>query len=491
MSTSHLTPERAMDHVLPRATPESQGVPSSAVLRFVEALDRQIKEMHSFMLLRHGSVVAAGWWAPYQSKHPHRLNSLSKSFTATAVGLAVAEGRFSLDDSVLAFFPEAAAGANAYLSRLRVRHLLMMSTGHETDTGAAVFGRPDGDLVTGFFETPFRHEPGTHFLYNQGATHLLCAIVQKTSGVTLNEYLAPRLFAPLGIPSPVWTTSPQGITTGWIGLSLTTEAIARFGQLYLQNGVWQGRRLLPEAWVAAATTAHVSTGTGAGPDWAQGYGYQIWRSQHGGFRGDGAFGQYCVVMPEQDAVLAMTAAVVDMQPPLDLVWEHLLPAMAAEPLPEDEPAHQALAEKCSSLAVPLVPGQATSPLSAQVSGRTYRANENERGLTSLTFGFSPAGGTLKLQTAAGEQMLPIGFGAWQRGETDFFNDSMLHGQTPVLVRGTWTAEDRLTVVIRLVDPPPFHTLDFHFAGDRLFIDGRLTASLDGPKWWQLTAISQP
>jgi CubicO group peptidase (beta-lactamase class C family) len=465
---------------------------SSAILRFVEVLDHQIKEMHSFMLLRHGSVVAQGWWAPYQREHPHRLNSLSKSFAATAVGLAVAEGLFTLDDLVMDFFPEAAAGAgaNAYLPGLRVRHLLSMASGQETDTVGAMFQQPDGDWVKAFFEVPLLHEPGTHFLYNQGATHLLCAIVQKTSGVTLNEYLGPRLYAPLGIQLPLWTTSPQGITSGWIGLNLTTEDIARFGQLYLQDGVWQGRRLLPEAWVAEATTARVSTGTGAGPDWAQGYGYQIWRSRHGGFRGDGAFGQYCVVMPEQDAVLAMTAAVVDMQPPLDLLWELLLPAFAAGPLPDDRPAQQALAEKCAGLALHLPPGQATSPLAAQVSGRTYRPNENERGLTSLAFTFGSAGATLKLQTAEGEQVLPVGFGSWQRGETSLFNDSELQGQTPVFVSGIWTAEDRLTVVIRLVNPPPYHTLDFHFAGDRLFIDGRLTASLDGPKWWQLTARNQ-
>jgi CubicO group peptidase (beta-lactamase class C family) len=498
MSANHLTLERAvdgssqtMDHVLPRAAPESQGVPSSAVLRFVEALERQGNEMHSFMLLRHGSVVAEGWWAPYQSEHPHRLNSLSKSFAATAVGLAVAEGLFSLDDPVPAFFPEAAAGANADFSRLHVRHLLAMATGHAVDTIGAMFRQPDGDWIRGIFEEPLLHEPGTRFLYNQGATYLLCAIVQKTSGVTLNEYLGPRLYAPLGIQSAVWTTSPQGITTGWIGLSLTTEAIAKFGQLYLQNGVWQGRRLLPEAWVTEATTAHVASDVGAGIDWSQGYGFQFWRSRHGGYRGDGAFGQYCLVMPEQAAVLAMTAGVVDMQPPLDLVWEILLPAMAAGPLPDDRPAQQALAEKCASLALPPVPGQAESPLAARVSGRTYRADENELGIATLALSFSPAGGTLEFQTAAGAETLPVGYGSWQRGQTSLFNDRELHGQTPVFASGAWTADDRFTLVIRLVVAPVSYTWVLQFAGDELLVEGHAKSLLEVPRTLRLSARAQP
>src|SRR6185436_19027456 len=181
----------------------------------------------------------------------------------------------------------------------------------------------------GFFEVPLLHEPGTYFLYNTGATYLLSAIVQKTSGVKLNDYLAPRLYAPLGIQAAAWTESPQGINTGGIGLSLRTEEAARFGELYLQKGVWQGRRLLPEAWVMEATAAPVSNGEAAGSDWNQGYGYQFWRCRHGAYRGDGVFGQYCVVMPEQDAVLVMTGGmdVFDMQPPLDMLWEILLPSM--------------------------------------------------------------------------------------------------------------------------------------------------------------------
>lgn len=482
-----------LPHTQPRSSPESQGIPSPAVLRFVEALDRQANELHSFMLLRHGSVVAEGWWAPYRAEHPHLLFSLSKSFTATAVGLALTEGLLALDDPVLAFFPEETPPASGFLPRLRVHHLLSMTSGHAQDTWAAMLGRPDGNWIRGFFEAPLRHEPGTHFLYNTGATYLLSAILQKTSGAKLHDYLASRLYAPLGIQSPSWTESPQGITTGGIGLSLRTEEVARFGQLYLQNGLWQGRQLLPVAWVEQATAAQVSNGQNPASDWAQGYGYHFWRCRHGAYRGDGVFGQYCVVMPEQDAVLVMTGGldVMDMQQPLDLLWEILLPALSAGPLPSDETAGRALAEKCSSLALPLPQGLAASPLAAQVSGRTYAVAANDLRIATIALDFSPSGCTLRFQTAAGEETIPAGFGTWQAGQTSLFNETAHSAPAPVFASAAWTAEDSLALIVRLYETPFYHTCVLYFAGDDLLFESRVNTSLEAPKPLLLSARVQP
>ena len=313
---------------LPRTSPERQGIASSAILRFVEALESQIHEIHSFMLLRHGSVVAEGWWSPYGREYPHMLFSLSKSFTSTAVGLALSEGRFSIDDPVLSFFPdETPAEVSDLLAAMRVRHLLTMSTGQAADTWSSMVDRADGNWIKGFFEIPVVNEPGSQFVYNNGASYMLSAIVQKTTGMTVREYLEARLFEPLGIENATWQESPQGITAGGIGLSTRTEDVARFGQLYLQKGLWQGRQLLPEAWVEEATACQISNGPGIEIDWSQGYGYQFWRSRHNTYRGDGVFGQWCIVMPEQDAVLAITSGldIFDSQQPLNLVWEMLLP----------------------------------------------------------------------------------------------------------------------------------------------------------------------
>jgi CubicO group peptidase (beta-lactamase class C family) len=137
---------------LPRSTPERQGIASNTILRFVEALESQIHEIHSFMLLRHGSVVAEGWWSPYGREYPHMLYSVSKSFTATAVGLALTEGYFNIDDPVLSFFPdETPPEGNDFWAALTVRHLLSMSTGHAEDTLPPMVDRPDGNWIKAFF----------------------------------------------------------------------------------------------------------------------------------------------------------------------------------------------------------------------------------------------------------------------------------------------------------------------------------------------------
>src|SRR5258705_371763 len=276
------TPSRLSGQALPRSSAERQGISSEAILAFVERADSEIDAMHSFMLVRHGRVVAEAWWAPYDSATPHMLYSLSKSFTSTAVGLAIAEGKLSLDDPVLKFFPEdAPTDPSPNLQAMRVRDLLRMATGHQTEnppwrwSGATPPPAPDEPWTKTFLSQPVPFKPGTHFLYNSPATYMLSAIVQKVTGMTTLEYLRPRLFEPLGIDHPTWLASPQGITLGAFGLLIRTEDIARFGQLYLQKGVWHERQLVPAAWVLAATTLQVANGSCPPSDWDHGYGYQV------------------------------------------------------------------------------------------------------------------------------------------------------------------------------------------------------------------------
>jgi CubicO group peptidase (beta-lactamase class C family) len=331
---------------LPRATPESQGVSSGAVREFVEAADKQITTMHSFMLVRHGHVVAEGWWKPQAAETPHVMHSLSKSFTSTAVGLAVEEGKLSLDDEVLKFFPDLAPEEpSRNLKAMRVRDLLTMSTGHQTEARFA----KDAPWVKTFLAHPVPFKPGTHFLYNTPATYMCSAIVQKVTGKTVLEYLKPRLFDPLGIEKPAWGASPQGITYGGFGLHVRTEDVARFGQLYLQKGRWRGKQLIPASWVGLATGRQTSNGSNPKSDWEQGYGFQFWRCRHGAYRGDGANGQFCIVLPEQDAVVAITADTNDMPGQLNLVWDKLLPGLRDRALPEDKAGQEKLKQALAGL----------------------------------------------------------------------------------------------------------------------------------------------
>src|SRR6516225_3838362 len=190
---------------LPRSSPEAQGISSTAVLSFIEAADKNIDSLHSFMLMRHGHVVSECWWAPYHAQAPHSLFSLSKSFTSTAVGLAIAEGKLRLDDEVLKFFAEdAPTEPSNNLKAMRVSDLLRMSTGHQTEPAR----RADQPWTKTFLAQPVPFKPGTHFLYNTSATYMLSAMVQKATAMTLLEYLRPRLFEPLGIEHPEWGKSP-------------------------------------------------------------------------------------------------------------------------------------------------------------------------------------------------------------------------------------------------------------------------------------------
>ena len=334
---------------LPRSSPEAQGVSSQAIRDFFAAADK-INTLHSFMLVRHGHVVAEGWWKPEAPDKPHVLHSLSKSFNSTAVGLAIAEGKLSLDDPVLKFFPaDAPADPSENLKAMKVRDLLTMTCGHDTEP-KSIGGAPS---VKRFLAHPVLHQPGTHFQYNTMGSYTLSAIVTKVTGQTTLEFLKPRLFEPLGIENPEWGTSPEGNSFGGYGLKLCTEDIAKFGQLYLQKGKWHGKQLLPEKWVEQATSKQVpndgESHSKIGIDWVQGYGFQFWRCTHNAFRGDGANGQLSVVIPDKDAVIAITADTGNFQGEMNAIWDKLYPAFQAEALPEDAAGQEKLKQTIANL----------------------------------------------------------------------------------------------------------------------------------------------
>jgi CubicO group peptidase (beta-lactamase class C family) len=449
----------AAEKSLPRSSPEAQGVSSSGILSFIEAADKTVDSMNSFMLIRHGHVVAEGWWSPYNADAPHSLYSLSKSFTSTAVGLAIAEGKLSLDDEVLKFFPDdAPASPSNNLKAMRVSDLLRMSTGHQAEPGRT----PDQPWTKTFLAQSVPFKPGSHFLYNTSATYMLSAIVQKATGMTVLDYLKPRLFDPLHIDNPTWETSPQGISTGGYGLSIRTEDIASFGQLYLQKGKWQGKQLVPESWVNAATARQTSNGSNPKSDWDQGYGYQFWRSRNGAYRGDGAFGQYCIVLPEQDAVIAITSGTKDMQAVLNLVWDKLLPAMNTESLPPDEEARKKLENTLANLALHPQEGSG-SP--AKVAGKKFVFPANDRKLESITVDSDEKGDavTIVARFNGVDTKIPCGHGGWKKGRLAFGT----FPEQPAAASGAWTSDDTFTAKICFFETPFTLTVGLKFSGEEL------------------------
>jgi CubicO group peptidase (beta-lactamase class C family) len=457
---------------LPRSTPEAEGLSSAGVLNLVNALDGGAGEIHSVMLLRHGKVVAEGWWAPYAAEDIHVLYSVTKSFNATAVGFAVAEGLVSVDAPIASYFPDLAPAApDPELAVMRVRDLLTMSTGHEVDSIDAMRQRTDGQWTRSFLESSVPRAPGSYFLYNSGAAYMLGALVQRVTGMTVDEYLKPRLFAPLGIVGELWGLSQEGVSLTDGGLSVRTEDLAKFGLLYLQGGMWNGQRVLSEQWAADATARQVSTGNDDG-NWNYGYGYQFWRSQQG-YRADGSLGQFAFVLPEQDIVLAITSGTNDTNGVMNLVWQNLLPAVLGDAQPENPTALTALRQRLASLALPLPSGAPTSTLAADVSGRRYATAQNSRGIRSVSLDFAGAEPRLTIEDADGTHPIAIGLGSWVRQRTTFYQRINELFDTPeqgLAATGAWSAPDTFVARLCFDETPYTLSASFRFEGDQVRVN---------------------
>jgi len=417
--------------------------------------------VHSLMIVRRGQVAAEGWWAPNGPEAGQMLFSLSKAFTSTAVGMAIAEGRFRIDDTVISFFPDETPGeVSPNLAAMTVRHLLTMSAGHSPATVGAVMRFSGDDWVHSFLSLPVADPPGSRFVYSSAASYMLSAIVQKTTGQKLVDYLRSRLFEPLGIPRPAWEEDPHGINVGGYGLSVRTEDVAAFGQLYLQEGRWKGRTLVDPSWVAEATSLQIQTGPDPNSDWAQGYGYQFWRSRHG-YRCDGAFGQYCVVVPEHDLVVAITSGSDRMHGILEALWNVLLPGRVAGELPPDPAAQRALALRLGSLRLETPSGDASSPAESTLHGAEYRFDPNALGVRSVRFGFDAAGCTLEFgwESRPAVRRLSFGSGEWRKGRSNLAPEWR---GAPLAACGAWPRPEQLDVDVCLYATPFRQRLSFEF-----------------------------
>ena len=470
---------------LPRSTPEAQGIRSAGIIEFLDEIDRLNQrapgdqatvtpEFHSLMIVRNGYVVAEGWWEPYSADRNHALFSLSKSFTSTAAGFAIEEGYFDLDDPVISFFPDKhPETVSPNLEAMTVRHLLTMSTGQPVDD------RTSEDWVRTFLSLPVETEPGSQFRYSTSATFMVSAIIQETTGQTVMDFLQPRFFEPLGITGMESLSSPQGYNTGGYGKSGTTEDIAKLGQFYLQKGAWNGEQLLPAAWVELATSKQIENAStpsdpnNATNDWAQGYGFQFWQTTHNAYRGDGAYGQFSLVIPEFDMVIAITGGSPDMQGMLNVLWDTLYPAIQAEPLNEDKASHDILLQKLASLSLTPAAG-ARHP--SVVINADYSVIHPSEDITTASFSGDEQQFTFSLHGADGVHSLECGMHEWTMNQTShpFLPDNILSRALPdtmeVAASCQWIDAHTVEMTWRLINTPRALSVISHFKGDSLRIE---------------------
>ena len=470
---------------LSHSVPELEGVSSAGILTFLDSAATSRHEFHSMVFLRHGKVIAEGWWSPYGSKSKQTLYSTSKSFTSTAVGFAISEKYLTVEDKVISFFPKDLPDSiTPFLAEMSIKDLLTMSAGMDPDPTHLV-AMNDSNWVKAFLALPVVNKPGTKFLYNSMATYMLSAIVQKVTGEKVIDYLTPRLFKPLNIEGADWEIDPHGINTGGWGLRLKTEDMAKFGQLYLQNGKWNENQILPKGWVAEATTYKIDQAPDAPQskkefnDWMQGYCYQFWRCRNNAFRADGAFGQYIIVMPEKDAVIAIQAESPDMQDEIDLVWKYLLPAIKDGKMTEDIAMSEKLKQRLSSLALPLPTKGVDSPVESQVSQKVYTFKPNDLNFDSLSFHFKEGICHVTLNSGNKDYNLAFGAGKWIGGETTLPGPNLLilakahnTGFAPEKNFGcfTWKDENTLELVLRYIESPHSEKITCRFDGKKMTVE---------------------
>ncbi|HVN56945.1 MAG TPA: serine hydrolase [Bacteroidales bacterium] len=474
---------------LPRSTPEAEGVDSRGIIGFLNAANADRHEFHSFMFLRHGKVITEGWWSPYSAELKHTLYSGSKSFTSSAVGFAVSENKLKVTDKVISFFPGYLPDTvSKNLSNMEVRDLLTMTAGQDPDPTFLIPPK-DSNWVKAFLARPVVNKPGTKFLYNSMATYMLSAIIQKATGQKLLDYLSPRLFGPLNIEGADWETDPMGVNTGGWGLRLKTEDLAKFGQLYLQQGRWEGTQVLPKSWVKEATSFKIDQRPGAPDsirkksDWAQGYCYQFWRCRNNAFRGDGAFGQFIIVMPEKDAVVAITSETPDMQEEIDLVWKYLLPAIHEKSLQPDPESDKALKVLTSGLAVRLPAGSNEQGSQSDLAGRTFKLDPNPGKLETLGFSFTGSECTIRLLIEGKDYSFSFGKDSWVTGMTNLRGPNLLmrarnhfSGIGPVKIAGIYRWRDKKTIemTLRFIESPHHETVTCTFDKNKISINRKIS-----------------
>ena len=444
-----------MSLALPRSHPTEQGTDPAAVLAFVDAMDADpATEVHSLMVVRHGHVVAEGSWAPHTPERTRQLYSLSKSFTSTALGLAVAEGLLDLDDTVVSHLPELAEEVTDPRSRaITLRHLASMASGHDREMWDEAVRRDPREPVRGFLTVPPDAAPGTLFAYSQPCTYALASVIQRAAGVSLTQYLRPRLFDPLGIGEVGWRTWPAGSgrEQGFSGLFARIEDVAKLGVLYLRRGRWGDTQLVPSSYVDQATSRQIATADGGSPDWSQGYGLGFWRSRHG-YRGDGAFGQFCVVLPDHDVVVAITSGTASMQAVLDHLWTQLLPGLSGASAPKS--GQPELRARLQSLALPPCAARPRPPRWEDWTDTSFPvAPGATASLTSVGLQRTDERLDVTITETANALTLSVGATGWL---TTAPRD--LHGsRIPVATSGGWLDDDTLRVEVVFVESP--HRMD--------------------------------
>ena len=470
------------------STPEVQGMSSLNILKFINRLETEVDAVHSFMIIRHGKLVSQGWWYPYQADVPHMMNSVSKSFISTAIGFAIQENIISIDDLVISFFPKKVPDNYSWhWNEMRIKDLLAMNTGHvKQPIPIAMYSGKVGwnsdiqnelgdidwntDWVKYFFDSKVDFMPGTHWMYNTMASNVLAAIIKKTTGQDVVDYLDSRFFKPLGIEKPAWDKFLGG-NTGW-GICAKTEDIAKLGQFYLQKGKWNGIQLLNADWIDLATSKQSSNGSNPDSDFTQGYGYQFWLSRHNSYRADGLFSQFSLILPDQDLVIAIPSGANDMVGVMNIAWETLLAELSESSLPDDKKNYNLLKKKTKGLALRPVIGELLNERK-KFSGRPLEFEIDELNRYSMKLDLNSKNHEIELSNGEENQIIEVGYQMYKKSDIIFRlpyteRKTYLQGEEyKIAASGAWVQPNEYKLRIYFYSSTASMDYTFIFEGDKL------------------------
>lgn len=471
-----------------RVTPESVGIDSGDIEWLLDQLESGFTEPHGLMIMRHGKICAEGWWNPYAPGIRHGLQSHSKTYAATAIGIAYTEGIVKLDERIIDIFPEyAPEQPSENLKRLTVHDVLCMGCGMDEMPMATEH------WIRDFLHTPVNHTPGTTYMYNSVGSSILSAIIVKKTGMSMHEYLKPRLYDKIGIFSDNhrWMKMPDGCEVGGGGLFATTEDNLRLMKLYADGGVWEGERILDDEYVKRATTLQNESATEAknnplAKDNFVGYGYQIWMCRPKGvYRADGAMGQFTIVVPDKDMIIAITENASGAhwaQKTLDVMWEFLERIENHPAKEENTEKSECLKNRMGRLALPNPKCAPYSPIAANIEGRQWRVIDGDfymedvgvaqhmsgcelpQPIDVFCFHFTSDEIVMDWENREEKERLVIATDGSRRHNT-------LPGRliSQVLLSGAWISENKLEVKARYIETCKEETLLFTFEEKKLKI----------------------
>ena len=474
---SENTASMQTDSMLPRTSAGSAGLSASAIEDLLRAMESAGLELHSFMLARRGQVVAEAWWHPYGTERVHMMHSVTKALTSTGVGVAVHDGLFSLDDRVISFFPERApADLSGHLAQMRIRDLLTQTSGHDHGVSGSVWRSIATSWIDEFLKIPVKHLPGTHFQYSSATSFMLSAIVTRTSGQSLQDYLAARVFEPVGMRSVLWDMGPEGINPGGNGASMTSEDLLRLAILYAADGCWNGNRILPEGWVAAASQAAASR--------PYGYHWWVWPEQPG-FFAFGAFGQYAFVFPEHELALVTTAAVpgsisrpdIGIPP---LVWEYL-PSLIAGADSSSE-SELSLTRYTQSRSLSLGGVDVPDNQACTVNGLRFKAESNADDICAIRIDFNGSSCCVQFEYRHHTHSINAGLDRTYVESTTTLPGAGLHhgyepGQLATVAWGYWHEPNVFTLKCQYIETAFCDT--FIFAFDKGVLNMQRSVNVNG------------